>query len=419
MMRYVTRHGQVANYVSHEGGHLYPPGDPPLSELGREQARRLGIHMRQIGFHGRIICSPFMRTLETAELVAKETGCPIVPFAPIREIFKGQESADNFRGLTLEQIREKYDYIDPEARLAYPWWYGEDGQPHGEYMTDVHARVYKGLEPLERIYADTDLLLVGHSASARSMLNWYKIPQPAYGPQTVYNCSLSFIDRSGPKVKYAYADTSYMGYENATSNFMHRQQEDEAYFAEDWPHELSLPEGIREIQGLKILHLGDTNSRFYPCYRKLIEEVKPDIILHTGDMADEVKAGRIPGTRYEYVTKIKWLLDAMNASGARLIIVPGSNDLPDEIRKLSPKAELYPVNTVLTLDGIECRVGHQVSFMTFDKDWSFYGHGLTGDCWRPENNVPGKPCRFDSSFGSFVYCLSEGKFFHIATPRPF
>lgn len=419
MMRYVTRHGQVANYVSHEGGHLYPPGDPPLSELGREQARLLGVHMRELGFQGRIISSPFMRTLETAELIARETGCLITPFAPLREIFKTQESADAFHGLTLEQIRAQYDFIDPEARLAYPWWCGSDGLPHGEIAADVHARVYKGMEQLEVRFPDTDLLLVGHGASTGSMVNWLQIPRPAYGPQTIYNCSLSFIDRSGPKVKYAYADTAFIGYEKATSNFLPRQQEDAEYYAKPWPYELPLPEGIREIRGQKILHLGDTNSRFYPCYCKLIEEVKPDIILHTGDMADEVKAGRIPGTRYEYVTKIRVLLDAMNASGARLIIVPGNNDLPDEIRKLSPGAELYPVNTVLTLDGVECRVGHQVSLMTFDKDWSFYGHGLTGDSWRLEDNAPGKPCRFNTSFGSFLYCLSEGKYFHIPTPRPF
>ena len=419
MIRYVTRHGQVAPLTAYDGSHLYPKGDPPLSELGRLQAAKLGIHMRERGFSGLIISSPFARTLETAELIAAETGCPVIPFAPIREIFKTQDSADAFWGMTPEEMQKTFCHIDMQFPLSFPWWYEADGKPHGETAQSVYERVAAGMAILEQRYPDTDLLLVGHGASAVSLIRCLEIPRPEYGPQTVYNCSLSFIDRTGPKVKKAFSDTSFMGYENATSNFLPRRQEDEEYFAKPWPHPLNLPTGIDQLKGQKILHLGDTNSCFYPCYCKLIQEVKPDIILHTGDMADEVKAGRIPGTRYEYVTKIKVLLDAMNASGARLIIVPGNNDLPDEIRKLSPRAELYPVDTVLTLDGVECRVGHQVHAMTFDKDWSFYGHGLTGDSWTLEDNAPGKPCRFNSSFGSFLYCLSEGKYFHLPTPRPF
>jgi len=149
---------------------------------------------------------------------------------------------------------------------------------------------------------------------------------------------------------------------------------------------------------------------------ELIEEVKPDIILHTGDMADEVKVGRIPGTEYEYISKIKHLLSVMNESGAQLIIVPGNNDLPDEIRRLSPKAEIYPVNTVIEIDGVECRIGHQVMKMTFDRKWAFYGHGLTGETWAPENNAVGSEIRLNVIHGSTVCSLGDGRFFRI--PRP-
>lgn len=189
-----------------------------MSELGQEQARRLGIYMRKIGFHGRILCSPFMRTLETAECIAKETGAVITPFAPIREIFQTQESADAFRGLTLEQIRQRYCCIDANAVLPYPWWCGADGCPHKETFSDVQARVSEGLAQLECIYGDTDLLLVGHGASVGAMVSCMGIQRPAYGPQTIYNCSLSFLDQRGSVKKQAYADASFLGYENTTSN---------------------------------------------------------------------------------------------------------------------------------------------------------------------------------------------------------
>lgn len=416
MIRYVTRHGQVANYVSREGGHLYPPGDPPLSALGREQARLLGIHMRKLGFRGPIICSPFMRTLETAECIAKETGALITPFPPIREIFQTQESADAFRGLTPEQIRQRYRCIDANADLPYPWWCGADGMARKETFSDVQRRVREGLAQLDRLYGDTDLLLVGHGASVGAMVSCFGIRRPAYGPQGIYNCSLSFSERCGAVEKQVYADTSFLGYENTTSNFLFRQQEDAEYFAKPWPYALPLPEGIMQIRGSKLLYIGNTHSLLYPFYRKLIEEVKPDIILHTGNLAAEVQAGLLPEAGYEYVTKIKVLLDVMCASGARLIIAPGSHDLPGEIRRLCPHVEFCSPDTELVLEGVQVRVGRQASFLLCDKDWDFYSHGPTGAFLPLDSMGSGHFCSFDANFGAYLFCLSEGKYFHIPTP---
>ena len=47
MKRYITRHGQVMDYRDKSLSHLYPPGDILLSELGQEQARLLGIRLRE------------------------------------------------------------------------------------------------------------------------------------------------------------------------------------------------------------------------------------------------------------------------------------------------------------------------------------------------------------------------------------
>ena len=180
---------------------------------------------------------------------------------------------------------------------------------------------------------------------------------------------------------------------------------------------IDIPEEAESIKGKKLLHIGDTDSRLYPYYKKLIETVKPDIILHTGDMADEVKVGRIPETRFEYLRKIEKIIGYMRASGARVIIVPGNNDLPDEIKKIAPDMEVYHRNSVIVLDGEECRIGHQVMNMTFDKKWHFYGHGFTGEEWSYEKNVPGEECRFNACLGSFICSISENKFYMLPIPK--
>lgn len=119
---------------------------------------------------------------------------------------------------------------------------------------------------------------------------------------------------------------------------------------------------------------------------------------------------------YEYVSKIKVLLDAMIASEARLIIVPGTNDLPQEILHLCPHAEICNSDTDMTLEGMPIKVDRQVAFPLFDKDWDFCGHGPAGDVLPVNSTEPGHFCSFDTRFGAFLFCLSEGKYFHIPMP---
>ena len=408
MIRYITRHGQVAKTEKSETEKMFAFGrDVVLSELGKEQADLLGKKLARLDFHGRIICSPYKRTLETAVLIAKHTGSKIYPFAPIREMEKPYPFRD---GLSLKEIRQQFPYIDPEAELDDCWWSGRV-----EEMEDVFPRVEEGVKWIEAHFAREPLLFVGHGASTHALSKAYGLEEGFR--KLRFNCSLTRFDTEEAGKDVLLCDVSHMPYEKTTSNFLTREEYDAEYFAEPWQQEIVLPEGVDQIKGTKILHIGDTNSDWYPYFMKLIQVVKPDVILHTGDTADEVKVGRIPGTEYEYLTKIKVLLEAMERSGARLIFVSGNNDLPEEIHKMVPKMEIYPANSVLELDGVECRVGHRVMDMTFDKNWTFYGHGLTGEVWHYEDNQEGKPCRFNTTWGSFVYCLSEGKFFHLPLPE--
>ena len=71
MKFYVTRHGQVAEDAEYFGDVAYPKGDMPLSKLGREQAELLGNRLRDEGFSGKIFSSPYLRTMETADIIAE------------------------------------------------------------------------------------------------------------------------------------------------------------------------------------------------------------------------------------------------------------------------------------------------------------------------------------------------------------
>lgn len=407
MIHYIALHGQATKPTPTNSGILPPTTDLPLSDLGREQARLLGNRMKKLGFHGKIVSSPYLQTMETAQIIAEITDTSIIPSASMREPFGKDGNAYEYRGTPIEILRERFFRIAPSASLPYPWW-----EPSAESAEKVRNRVRSGYDLICEKYPDEELLFIGHTASVSVLTDLLGISSQY---RTVpYHCSLSAIDRMNPDfVPFRY-DASHLLYEITTNDFVSREECDAEYFKTPFSGEIPIPDltDCRE----KILHIGDTRSDRYPYYRRLFELVKPDVILHTGDMADEVKVGRIPGTEYEYISKIRVLLEMMKATGARLLIVPGNNDLPEEIRKIAPEAEILNDNEEVLLSGVPCRVGHWVGRMTFDKKYALYGHGLTGETWSYEKNADSMNRRFNVMWGSFLYDLQRDLYWRFPLP---
>jgi len=76
---YIVRHGDRYNpeWVEKVGAALERSGDIPLSHAGHRQAQDLGAFLRDRGV-GTIISSPYLRCLQTASEVAKESGARIL-----------------------------------------------------------------------------------------------------------------------------------------------------------------------------------------------------------------------------------------------------------------------------------------------------------------------------------------------------
>ncbi|WP_428261395.1 histidine phosphatase family protein [Haliangium sp.] len=146
--------------------------DPPLTELGRVQARLLASASRDWRRPSELLVSPLVRTRETAEPVAEalsmEPGV-IDFFAEIRLPDWSQTPAETV-DRTLREARE---------RSYEAWW---DGLPGGESFRDFHERITGGLRQLlgERGVSRIDddgpavwtldqpeqrLVLVGHGGS--------------------------------------------------------------------------------------------------------------------------------------------------------------------------------------------------------------------------------------------------------------
>jgi broad specificity phosphatase PhoE len=135
---YLLRHAETE--WSRDGRHTGRT-DIPLTDRGRDAARRLGEYLRGHEF-ALVLCSPLSRSRETARLAGLHD-------EEIREDLLEWDYGD-YEGLTTKQIREQR----PD------WFLWRDGAPGGEQPPDVAARCDRVIA--EAGQADGDVAIVAH-----------------------------------------------------------------------------------------------------------------------------------------------------------------------------------------------------------------------------------------------------------------
>jgi probable phosphoglycerate mutase len=152
MLLYLVRHAQTA---SSRVDSFTGRGEIPLTEAGRQQARKLGERLAGVRFAA-VYRSPLGRTGETAALVAPEIPAQVVP--GLTEIDYGQ-----WEGLSPEQARA----LDPRR---YDDWVQDPlrtSPPGGETAAQVAERALAALEHMRSRHPEERVLAVSHKATLR------------------------------------------------------------------------------------------------------------------------------------------------------------------------------------------------------------------------------------------------------------
>jgi broad specificity phosphatase PhoE len=145
---HLVRHGETDEVDRTLCGRM--PG-VSLNTKGKAQARAAG--RRLAGLRPlRIFTSPLERALETAEIIADDTGCPLQPADELQEIDCGEWTGKAFTELHADARWKDWNEARAATRL-----------PGGEMMIEVQARVAGFLESLCRIYDSARLVIVSHS----------------------------------------------------------------------------------------------------------------------------------------------------------------------------------------------------------------------------------------------------------------
>ena len=144
----LVRHGQS---TWNETNRWQGQADPPLSDLGRAQARRVAQRLRSEPISA-LYASDLRRAFETAQIIGQTLGLELQAEPRLRELDVG-----TWAGLTREQIAERY----PEQWQA--WRAYEEKRPGGgETFGEMQQRAASALDDIIAAHYTKTVCLVTH-----------------------------------------------------------------------------------------------------------------------------------------------------------------------------------------------------------------------------------------------------------------
>ena len=195
MRLYIIRHAHVtyrrgvplASVPPEERSHL---PDPPITEMGRQQATLLGQHLRRksdpsdqaqarqvdrLGFAiSRLYCSPMRRALQTAQPIAAALGLRPEIWMDLHELRgiihdEGDGRGErNFPGLSRAEVEQGFPEFVIPSNFADPGWWNPPAE--GDQPVDRLERVARDLLTMA-MDTDEHIAVVTHGTASSYILH--------------------------------------------------------------------------------------------------------------------------------------------------------------------------------------------------------------------------------------------------------
>jgi len=187
----LIRHGESEGNAERR---LQGRGEYPLSERGREQARRLAERLGdECGGVAAIYTSSLSRAAETAQILAEVVDAPVIGDDRLREYDVGK-----LTGLTMEEIRERFPQVyaawEKDAEEWVPFPGSEGNEDFDRRVRQVFAEI------IARHDNDENVIVVSHGGTLGVYLSQIVgLPAGRRSPFAFDNASLTVVDLSRPR----------------------------------------------------------------------------------------------------------------------------------------------------------------------------------------------------------------------------
>lgn len=197
---YLIRHGATDANLAQPARLQGRRHNPPLARAGIRQAEatRDFLAVRPIDH---CYCSPLLRAVQTAAIVAAPHGISPEPIEELTECDVGR-----WEGLDWQTIR----FLDAEAYHRFMASPGYNGYPGGETFGTVYRRVCPVFEDLLSRHAGQTILVVSHHVVNRTYLAGLLGLTPDQARQVkLDNCGISVVIEEGGKTTVATLNASF------------------------------------------------------------------------------------------------------------------------------------------------------------------------------------------------------------------
>jgi broad specificity phosphatase PhoE len=185
---YLIRHGATEANLARPARIQGRRHNPPLARHGVRQAEatRDFLAIRPLDH---CYCSPLLRAVQTAAIVAAPHGLSPQPLEALTECDVGR-----WEGLDWQTVR----YLDAEGYQRFMQFPGQHGYPGGETFNAVFDRVVPALSELLCQHSGESILVVAHHVVNRTYLAGLLGLTPDQARQvTLDNCGISLVIREG------------------------------------------------------------------------------------------------------------------------------------------------------------------------------------------------------------------------------
>lgn len=174
-----------------------------------------------------------------------------------------------------------------------------------------------------------------------------------------------------------------------------------------------IPPEIKLEKGPLLLHISDTPEESYNYVMKVIDNINPQYIVHTGDIVDNIKLETNINYLSTYENGLKNFLDSIESYDLVPYYVIGNHDHINSVTKFSKKGIILEKG-VIEIEGYSFYLSHQYEEFeeySIKTDYWLFGHSPNPCHYKSEEQVI-----LNGLLHMNIIALSTGNIYQIEYP---
>lgn len=168
---------------------------------------------------------------------------------------------------------------------------------------------------------------------------------------------------------------------------------------------------LKDLKGPILLHISDTPVDIYHYIFRIVDILKPQFIIHTGDMADNIKLEIYKDRIDQYYKGVTKLIKGLEKNEySKIYYVLGNHDDYEAVSQLSKRGIILE-DGVLNIDDCSFTVGHYYKEYSYEVDFNLYGHSF-----EPKHYTKNETIGLNGLLNINIIDLTTKRVFHLDYP---